>query len=86
MQSLRLVVNQCLTPSVDGRRTSLREFLIFDAALRGQLLHTEPSEWPALTRKAVTEQGQSYARAIELALAAGRITDRVARHEMRNIG
>ncbi len=85
-QSLRLVVNQRLTPSVDGRRTPLREFLVFDAALRSQLLHTEPSAWPALTRKAVAEQGQSYARAIELALAAGRITEQVAQHEMRNIG
>ena len=59
-QSLRLVINQRLARSTDGRRTALREFLVFDARLRGHSCATEPSEWPALTRRAVEEQGQSY--------------------------
>ena len=67
-QSLRLVINQRLARSTDGRRTALREFLVFDAGLRGQFLGTDPSEWPALTRRAVEEQGQSYRAAIERAL------------------
>ena len=64
-QSLRLVINQRLARSTDGRRTALREFLVFDAGLRGAFLGAEPSEWPALTRRAVEEQGQSYRAAIE---------------------
>ena len=30
-QSLRLIINQRLAPSNDGRRTALREYLVFDA-------------------------------------------------------
>ena len=85
-QSLRLVINQRLARSTDGRRTALREFLVFDAGLRGAFLGTEPSEWPALTRRAVEEQGQSYRAAIERALEAGRISEQTAAHEMRQVG
>ena len=74
-QSLRLVINQRLARSTDGRRTALREFLVFDAALRGAFLRTDPSDWPALTRRAVEEQGQSYRAAIEARAGSGRITE-----------
>ncbi|HWO85685.1 MAG TPA: ATPase, T2SS/T4P/T4SS family, partial [Stellaceae bacterium] len=57
-QALRLVINQRLARSVDGKRTALREYLVFDATLRGKFLRTDPSEWPALTQRAVEEQGQ----------------------------
>ena len=63
-QSLRLIVNQRLARAADGRRTPLREFLVFDAELRGQFLRTDPSEWPALTSRAVEEKGQSYKMAL----------------------
>ena len=85
-QSLRLVINQRLARSTDGRRTALREYVAFDSRLRGQFLRTDPSEWPALTRRAVDEQGQSYAVSIDRALAEGRISASVAAHEKRNIG
>jgi defect-in-organelle-trafficking protein DotB len=78
-QSLRLVINQRLAPTIDGRRTALREFLVVDNALRSKFLVTDPREWPALTRRAVDEQGQSYAVAIERALNEGRISEEVAR-------
>ena len=84
-QSLRLVVNQRLARSVDRRRTALREFLVFDAALRNRFLRTDPSEWPALTRTAVEEQGQSYRRAVEQALSDGRISEHTARYELREV-
>ncbi len=77
-QSLRLVINQRLAPTIDGKRTALREYLVVDHALRGKFLVTDPREWPALTRRAVDEQGQSYAVAIDRALAEGRITQEVA--------
>jgi len=85
-QSLRLIINQRLAPSVDGRRTALREFLAFDSALRSEFLRTDPSEWPALTRQAVAERGQSYAVSIDHALAQGRISEAVAQHQKREIG
>ena len=85
-QSLRLIVNQRLARAADGRRTPLREFLVFDAELRGQFLRTDPGEWPALTSRAVEERGQSYKMAIANALQAGRITEEVAAYELRQIG
>ena len=77
-QSLRLVINQRLAPTIGGKRTALREYLVVDHALRGKFLVTDPREWPALTRRAVDEQGQSYAVAIDRALAEGRISEDVA--------
>ena len=85
-QSLRLIVNQRLAISTDGRRTALREILVFDAALRTQLLQSSASEWPAITRCAVQEQGQSYASAIRAALEQGRISEQVAAYELKEIG
>jgi defect-in-organelle-trafficking protein DotB len=85
-QSLRLVINQRLVQSADGGRTALREFLVFDGALRGTFLRSDPSEWPALTRAAVEAEGQSFRTAIQIALASGRITEQTAAHEMKQEG
>lgn len=85
-QSLRLIINQRLVPSTDGKRVAIREFLAFDSRLRTKLLETDPAQWPSLTRKAVEEQGQSYRKAIETALALGRISKETAAYELREIG
>jgi defect-in-organelle-trafficking protein DotB len=85
-QSLRLVINQRLARSTNGRRIALREFLAFDSRLRSQFLQTDPVEWPALTRRAVEEQGQSYRAAISAALEAGRISEQTAAFELREVG
>jgi defect-in-organelle-trafficking protein DotB len=77
-QSLRLIINQRLVPSTDGKRTALREFLAFDASLRNKLLVTSPTGWPDMMRRAVPERGQSFGMAIDLALAAGRISEKTA--------
>ncbi len=85
-RSLRLVINQRLARATDGKRTALREYLVFDAGLRGQFLKTTPGEWPALTRRAVDKQGQPYRTAIERALEEGRISEETASHELRQVG
>ncbi|GAV36437.1 Twitching mobility protein [Roseomonas sp. TAS13] len=82
-QSLRLIVNQRLAFSTDGRRTALREILVFDEELRGQLMRTDAKDWPDLTKHAVRERGQSYEVAIRKALEDGRITEATAAREMR---
>lgn len=82
-QSLRLIVNQRLAFSTDGKRTALREILVFDEELRGQLMRTDAKDWPDLTKRAVQERGQSYEVAIGKALAEGRITEATAAREMR---
>ncbi|MHB0697068.1 type IV pilus twitching motility protein PilT [Roseomonas mucosa] len=85
-QSLRLVVNQRLLPSADGRRTAIREFLAFDAALRTRLLRADPGAWPVITREAVDTQGQSFTASIRSALEQGRITEAVAARALKEIG
>ena len=85
-QSLRLVVNQRLALSTDGKRTALREFVVFDQALRTELLVSDPKEWPRITRRAVEGQGQSYPQAIRAALEQGRISEEVAARELREVG
>ncbi|MEK8121712.1 ATPase, T2SS/T4P/T4SS family [Methylocystis sp. IM4] len=85
-QSLRLVINQRLTRSVDGKRTALREFLVFDRKLRTRFLETDPGEWPSLTRRTIEEQGQSFAKAIHVALQKGRISAETAAYELREEG
>ena len=82
-QALRLVVNQRLAPSTDGKRTALREFLVFDGSLRRKLQQADPGEWPELARQAVDGQGQSYRTAIRIALEAGRITEQTAAAQLR---
>jgi defect-in-organelle-trafficking protein DotB len=84
-QSLRLVINQRLVKSTNGKRTALREFLSFDPKLRARYLATDPNTWPALTRQAVEEQGQSYREAIGRALEQGRISEEVAALEIREV-
>ena len=85
-QSLRLVVNQRLTRSVNGRRTALREILAFDAQLRNLLLKTDPIDWPSATQLAVEERGISYRASIDRAFKEGRISEETAAYELRQVG
>jgi defect-in-organelle-trafficking protein DotB len=85
-QSLRLIVNQRLTRSRDGKRTALREILVFDRTLRTALLRTDPRDWPSLTQRAVEETGISYRASIERAVHEGRITEATADFELRQVG
>jgi len=79
MQALRLIINCALVPSLDGRRTQLREYLAFGAEERTLFLDTPVTAWPRLTSQLLAERGQSYAVATERALAAGLISHEVAR-------
>ncbi|MDD2859487.1 MAG: ATPase, T2SS/T4P/T4SS family [Acidiphilium sp.] len=85
-QSLRLVVNQRLVPSVDGKRTALREYLVFDDDLRKKLLRASPSDWPEIAQDALGRHGQSYRIAAQRALAQGRISEETAYLIKREFG
>ena len=84
MQALRLIINCTLVPSLDGRRTQLREYLVFGPAERDLFLDTPVANWPRLTRQLVAERGQDYAAATARAFAAGLISDEVARTWMES--
>jgi defect-in-organelle-trafficking protein DotB len=84
-QSLQLLVNQRLVKSTDGKRTALREFLVFDEQLRSRLSDTRCEEWPRITSDAIAKQGQSYERALEKALRDDRISKEVAAQVRRDL-
>ncbi len=85
-QALRLVINQRLVKTPEAKWTPLREFLVFDEDFRKRLAGASADDWPHLTTEAVNTQGQSYAKAIEIALKEGRINEQTAeevRQELR---
>ena len=84
-QSLRLIVNQRLAFSTDGKRTALREILVFNEALRETLMRSDAGDWPDITKQAVLEQGQSYEVAIQRALQEGRIVETEATRQRKRI-
>jgi defect-in-organelle-trafficking protein DotB len=85
-QALRLVINQRLVKSRDGKWTPLREFLVCDALYRKRLASARADDWPQITAEAVDEQGQSYVKAIGIALAERRIDEETAEKVRQEIG
>lgn len=84
VENLRLVVNQRLLPSTDGKRTPIREILPVSRSFRNALLDAPSRDhWPRITREAVETHGQSFARAIEIARAEGRISPEIAAVALR---
>ena len=85
-QALRLVINQRLVKSTDGKWTPLREFLVCDAPYRKRLASAGADDWPQITAEAVQSEGQSYAKAIAIALKEERIDEETAEKVRREIG
>ncbi len=77
-QALRLIINQRLVKSTDGKWTPLREFLVCDAPYRKRLASARADDWPQITAEAVESEGQSYAKAIAIALKEERIDEETA--------
>jgi defect in organelle trafficking protein DotB len=59
IETLRLIIWQKLVPTVDGKRTALREYLIFSEEVRDILLESDPNDVTAVTRRLLKEKGQS---------------------------
>ena len=84
-QTLRLIVNQRLVPSTDGKRTALREYLVFDRKVRRKLAETDPDRWPNLIDALLETEGQSYRVATQRALDAGLITEETVRTRLKDV-
>ena len=66
VETMRLVIWQRLVPTVDGKRTALREYLVFDPDIRNQLLNAPIDSVSQLTRRMVKERHQTmYDDALE---------------------
>lgn len=83
VENLRLLVNQRLLPSTDGKRTPIREFVPVTRKLRNALLDAPRDRWPSMVREAVEREGQSFTRAIDKALREERISTETAKRAMQ---
>lgn len=59
IETVRLIIWQKLVPTIDGKRTALREFLIFDEAIRDKLLNVSVENITTETRRLLKEFGQT---------------------------
>ncbi len=87
LETLRLVIWQYLAPSTDGKRIALREYLVFDEAVRDILVGTDVDQLAAATRKLLKERGQPMVVDAEKKFKEGKLPEReyqiiVARSKM----
>ena len=70
---LHLVVTQVLLPNPKGGRTAIREWLVFDAGLKDELLELPRQSWARRISEALRERGNGLAPRAAEAAAEGRI-------------
>ena len=70
---LNLVVTQVLVPAPRGGRTAIREWLVFEPDMKGELLDAPIEKWAAMVGRYLRERGQTLGRQAERAFEAGRI-------------
>jgi defect-in-organelle-trafficking protein DotB len=76
IETVRLVISQRLVPTVDGKRTALREYLIFDEKVRDVLLETDILNITNTVRKLVRENGHTIEVDAQEKFKEGLITER----------
>ncbi len=59
LETIRLCIWQKLVPTIEGKRVALREYLIFDEAVRDELLEVDPDKVTAAVRKILRRSGQT---------------------------
>lgn len=85
VDNLKLIVNQRLLRSTDGRRTAIRSFLPFNRKIREALLDAPQSRWPNMVRGFVEDHGQTFEQSIKDVHAQGRISDEIAARAMKEL-
>lgn len=76
LETLRLVIWQKLVPTVDNKRVALREYLVFDEAVRDILVETNVEKLASKTRELLKERGQPMLVDAQRKFEAGRISER----------
>ncbi len=75
IDSLSLIVYQTLVPTLEGKRTALREYLIFDGEVKDRLRECESSQLFMQCYEALIEKGQTLLSDAQKKLEAGLISD-----------
>jgi defect in organelle trafficking protein DotB len=76
LETVRVIVWQTLVPTVEGKRTALREFLVFDESIRNTLLETPLHRLTTVTRRLLHQYGQPMAVDAQRKFQAGLISER----------
>lgn len=74
VDSMRLLINQTLVPSTDGKRVALREYLVITEELRDTLMDVDPDDLTKEIREALKQYGQPMAIDAKRKMDEGRIT------------
>lgn len=86
VEALRIIVTQRLIPTKDGKRTPIREFRVFDEADRVAMSSATPAEISAVTRKIVSEKGQTMVQDLNRKWAEGILDETTYRSLLRGYG
>lgn len=76
METTRMVITQVLVPKVGGGRLGLREWMVFDDAVREKLLDMDFNEWTPEIERMIPNYGQSMNKSADLAFESGKIDKR----------
>lgn len=76
IETVRMIIWQQLVPTVDGGRTALREYLVFDEQLRDQLLESDLSNITSTVRSLLKKHGQTMQDELDSKFKAGIISER----------
>ncbi len=77
IETLRVIVWQKLVPTTDGKRTALREYMIFSENIRNQLLRVDPNHVTQKTRELLYQYGQTMYKDAKEKFDQGIIEQRV---------
>jgi len=76
IETVRIVLAQRLEPTVDGKRTPIREYLVFNEKVRDIILDSDPNQITSTVRKLVHQFGQPIQTDIENKFKDGIIPER----------
>jgi defect in organelle trafficking protein DotB len=77
IETVRMIIWQQLVPTVDGKRTALREYLVFDDSLRDKMLNSDLSNITSTTRDLLKSHGQTMQTEVDNKFKMGIISERV---------
>jgi defect-in-organelle-trafficking protein DotB len=76
METLRMIITQALVPRASGGRMAVREYMVFDDAVREELLDMPQERWSNRVQQMLPDRGQTMQKAAKNAFEAGQIDRR----------
>lgn len=77
IETTKVILWQKLVPTLDGKRTALREYLVFNDQIRDELLSVAPELITAKTRECLNKYGQTMEKSAKKAFESNIISQQV---------